>query len=123
MRTYLFIFTLLFCTSCTTGQVSYTDISKQELREVLKKANKIQLIDVRTPSEYEQGAIEGAVLINFWDENFLANITQQLDKDQPVYLYCKVGGRSSKAAKMLVDNGFKKVYSLEGGYTGWTKKE
>jgi len=108
-------------TSCVEGQTTYKDISKQDLTKVLKGDN-IQLVDVRTPREYEQGFIKGAILIDFWSEGFLSKVTQKFDKSKPIYLYCKVGGRSSKAAKILVDNGFKTVYSLDGGYTDWIKE-
>ena len=42
-----------------------------------------------------------------------------LDKTKPIYVYCAVGGRSVKAAKVLQDAGFKAVYNLLGGFNGW----
>lgn len=108
--------------SCSEAQTTFKNISKQELQEVLKKEG-VQLVDVRTPAEFNQGAIDGAVHIDYWGDDFIAKVSKQFDKNKAIYLYCKVGGRSSKAAKLLVDNGFKKVYSLQGGYSGWTQNK
>jgi rhodanese-related sulfurtransferase len=120
MRIFVLTIILMF-TSCAEGQTAYKDISKQDLDKVLKGGH-AQLVDVRTAAEYQQGFIKGAVLIDFWSEGFLSKVTQKFDKNKPIYLYCKVGGRSSKAAKLLADNGFKIVYSLDGGYTDWIKE-
>jgi rhodanese-related sulfurtransferase len=42
-----------------------------------------------------------------------------LDKEIPIYLYCRSGGRSNKAARQLISLGFKEIYDLQGGYLGW----
>jgi len=90
--------------------------------EDLNQANKdIQLIDVRKPDEFASGHIENAVNMNFYDEDFEAQI-KNLDKDKDVYIYCRSGGRSGKAAKQLEELGFTKVYDLEGGILNWEKQ-
>lgn len=81
----------------------------------------IQLIDVRTPKEYEEGHIENATLIDYFSSNFKENLLT-LDKEKPLYLYCKSGGRSGKASKILANMGFKEVYDLKGGYMAWEKQ-
>jgi rhodanese-related sulfurtransferase len=81
----------------------------------------IQLIDVRTPKEYEEGHIENAKLIDYFADNFKENL-QQLDKEKPVYLYCRSGHRSGNSAKILKDLGFKEIYDLKGGYMAWSKQ-
>ena len=73
------------------------------------------LLDVRTPEEFQQGHLDHAVNINWYDTDF-AKQTQNLDKEKPVYVYCKLGGRSAKAAKALDSLGFKNVVDLTGGY-------
>ncbi|VAV83547.1 Rhodanese-like domain protein, partial [hydrothermal vent metagenome] len=72
----------------------------------------IQLIDVRTPKEYKGGHIENATLIDYFADNFKENL-QQLDKDKPVYLYCRSGHRSGNSAKILAEMGFKEIYDLK----------
>ncbi len=78
----------------------------------------VQLIDVRTPGEYEEGYIAYAKNVNFYDVDFLTQL-EKLDKNEPVYLYCKSGGRSGKASRQLLDAGFSVVYDLKGGFSGW----
>ena len=77
------------------------------------------LLDVRTPGEVSQGYIEGAQNINIstWEE-FKAGV-DKLDKTEPVMVYCKVGGRSHKAAVYLVESGFTQVYDIKGGILAW----
>jgi rhodanese-related sulfurtransferase len=81
----------------------------------------IQLIDVRTPKEFEEGHLENATLIDYFSSNFKETLLI-LDKEKPLYLYCKSGGRSGKASKILVELGFKEIYDLKGGYKAWEKQ-
>ncbi|MCO6499413.1 MAG: rhodanese-like domain-containing protein [Vicingus serpentipes] len=78
-----------------------------------------QVLDVRTPEEWSSGIIKGAIKINFYDQDFKSQISK-LDKQKPVYVYCKAGGRSSEAAKQLQAEGFLQVYNLLGGITAWS---
>lgn len=77
-----------------------------------------QLIDVRTPEEFNASHILDAKNINWLSNDFVPNI-EKLDKSQPVFVYCKSGGRSSNAAKKLEELGFKKIYNLQGGLMNW----
>lgn len=78
---------------------------------------KVQVVDVRTPKEYKEGTILNAVNIDFLDEGFLKNM-EQLDKTQPVYIFCQSGKRSAAAATKLQEAGFD-VIELAGGYKAW----
>jgi rhodanese-related sulfurtransferase len=79
------------------------------------------LVDVRTPEEYTDGHIGSALNINWFDEDF-AKQFDAIDKEETIYVYCKKGGRSSKAAQLLDSLGYKKVIDLEGGYDALIKK-
>jgi rhodanese-related sulfurtransferase len=82
-------------------------------------SKKVQLVDVRTPNEYKGGHIKNAVNIDFFNHsNFILSFSK-LDKEQPVYLYCRSGNRSQKAARKLDSLGFKKIFDLKGGYMSW----
>lgn len=76
------------------------------------------LVDVRTPEEFGQGHLEGALNIDWFSPDF-ASRWEQIDKDRPVYLYCKVGGRSGQAAEKLQSMGFRHVVNLTGGYDAY----
>ncbi len=88
-----------------------------QLKELLSKS-KIQLIDVRTPEEVSKGSIKTALIINYFDSDFGVKTSKKLNKDKPVYLFCRTGNRSRKAAKILKEKGFD-VYNVLGGYTKW----
>ncbi len=118
---FIFIVTLfVVITSCdrTKGQINH--ITTTALKGLLKKDKEIQLVDVRTPEEWEAGIIKGAQKIEVTSSTFTNKAMGILQKDKPVYLYCRKGGRSSRAAKILQEKGFE-VYSVEGGYTAWKK--
>lgn len=78
-----------------------------------------QLIDVRTPEEYNEGHIEGAVNIDFYADDFEQQLQQKLDKGKPVLLYCRSGSRSAQSAEQMKALGFKEMYDLKGGFMAW----
>lgn len=80
---------------------------------------KVQLVDVRTAKEFNGGHIKNAVNIDYFKAANFKKSFEKLDKDKPVYLYCRSGARSLKAARRLVDMGFSKIYDLKGGYMRW----
>ncbi|MBD1262239.1 rhodanese-like domain-containing protein [Maribacter polysiphoniae] len=80
---------------------------------------KVQLVDVRTAGEYRTGHIGKAINIDFFQGSDFKSSFEKLDKDKPVYLYCRSGSRSRKAARKVLDMGFEKVYDLQGGYMQW----
>lgn len=88
--------------------------------EKFKTENKVTLLDVRTPKEFQDGHIEGAKNINYFDKTF-KNELAKLDKKTPVYVYCRSGGRSGKAMNIMKEMGFKTVYNLMGGFISWSK--
>ena len=83
--------------------------------EGMKNKN-AQLVDVRTPNEFRQGHYKNAENIDFFDRINFDKKLEKLDKNRPVYLYCRSGMRSNKAAKKLAQMGFQEIYDLSGGY-------
>ncbi len=118
----VFLVTVLMV-SCTNGQNKSTDgaIAKNvNVEEFVGYMEGAQLLDVRTPGEWNEGVIEDATLMNFYEEDFKDRVAK-LDKDKPVAVYCKSGGRSGQAMTMMRDMGFKEVYNLNGGIDAWNK--
>ncbi|MDF1516881.1 MAG: rhodanese-like domain-containing protein [Lutibacter sp.] len=107
--------------SCNTKSQSQSDVIKvltpTEFKE--KSANQT-IIDIRTPEEFSQGHIKGAVNINYFDSNFMDQIAKY-DKNQSIFIYCRSGNRTSAASKKAADFGFKEIYDLEGGILYWMK--
>ncbi len=90
------------------------NLAPQEFVAKIKTTKDAQLLDVRTPQEWQSGKIASSKCMNFNDVDFKQQI-EKLDKNKPVFVYCAAGGRSSKAAPILQAAGFKQVYNLSGG--------
>jgi len=90
-------------------------ISQKEFLNVLKRDTSVQLIDVRTPNEFQAGKISEAINIDFLKPSFEAELLK-LNKSQLTLIYCQSGGRSASALKKMKDLGFSNVRELEGGY-------
>lgn len=108
-------------TTESTNQTSSASVVTLNAQEFASKSTAGTVLDVRTADEIAQGKIEGAVEIDFYSADFLDQVNQ-ISKDQEVYLYCAVGARSEEAARMLIQQGYTKVYHLQGGIQGWTQQ-
>ncbi len=122
---YFVILAVVLVAQACAQTTTTTGTQDEEKATFAKEINVegIQLIDVRTPQEYQAGHIEGAILIDFLSPNFLSEAKAKLDPKKPVYLYCKSGGRSGRAMQLLADQGFVKLTNLIGGYDGWKRQE
>lgn len=110
-----FYFLLIFLIgSFSISKAQTTNLSPQEFIAKIKTTKDTQLLDVRTPQEWEAGKIASSNCINIGDATFKQQI-EKLNKNKPVFVYCAVGGRSSKAALILQQAGFKYIYNLTGG--------
>ncbi len=112
---------MLLLASCTDEKKGEVKIVSPEEMQTLIELEDIQLVDVRTPEEHEEGYIAHSQNIDFNSPTFEEDITK-LDKTKPVVLYCKSGGRSAKCAKKLKEAGFVKIYDLDGGISKWKHK-
>ncbi|SDS04208.1 Rhodanese-related sulfurtransferase [Winogradskyella sediminis] len=109
-----------FSTSCLNRTLNNGEVqlvTAEEMNSILELED-VQLVDVRTPEEHKENHIVNSQNIDFMSPTFDEDILK-LDKDRPVLLYCKSGGRSAKCAKKLKAAGFEKVYDLEGGISKW----
>ena len=121
--TLLSIFLILIACSPSPEVTGAKDgkISIPAFKNKLASVDNPQLIDVRTPEEFEAGTLDGAINIDFRAASFEAEIAK-LDKDRPVFVFCRSGGRSGKSYKKMKNIGFSEVYDMEGGYSAWTKQ-
>ena len=119
-RVVLLLMFFPFIMGCNSEKINpdCLRVEKSVFKLEMKKYSDFQLIDVRTPEEYNNGNIENAENINFYDDNFNEQLSG-LDKSLPTFLYCQAGGRSFKAMEVMCELGFKMVYELEGGYSNW----
>ncbi len=105
-----------------TNTAPFIQISVEEMKQMMAKGGKTQILDVRTPAEVAAGAIEGATVIDIYDPAFMDKV-QSLDKSLPTIVYCKVGGRSAQACTQMSEVGFTQLYNLAGGYDVWKTQQ
>jgi rhodanese-related sulfurtransferase len=79
----------------------------------------VNLIDVRTEMEHMSGHIPNSVNINLMNPQFVSRL-QELDKQQPYYVYCASGNRSRTACSQMKNMGFQEVYNVKMGMMGWS---
>lgn len=118
MKKFLTLITLLFAfvlSGCSQQQDFVSQGNEDFAKTISKKST--QLVDVRTPQEYEAGHIPGALNIDVKSADFDTQAAK-LNKKKPVAVYCKGGRRSKTAAKKLVEMGFT-VYELDKGFDNW----
>ena len=122
MKTHnLFIFMIVVCLMNTCRSLVTTTLESDLFEKTLHQTPDPQLVDVRTPAEYSEGHLPGAILIDVKEPTF-NSLIQQLDRSRPVFVYCRSGKRSLDAASVLEKYKFKVVYNLEGGIIAWKEK-
>jgi molybdopterin/thiamine biosynthesis adenylyltransferase/rhodanese-related sulfurtransferase len=96
-----------------------TEISSVELKQRIDRGDKLTLVDVREPNEYQINRIPGTVLIPLGE---IPRRYAELDKNAEIVVSCKMGGRSAKAADFLRSVGFARVLNHRGGILDWIDK-
>ncbi|MFT5602886.1 MAG: rhodanese-related sulfurtransferase [Flavobacteriales bacterium] len=95
-------------------------VTQETFKKYIADHSDAQIIDIRTPGEFAEGNIAGAVNINYNSGDFTESMNK-LDKTKPILIYCHSGGRSGKALKSLQTMDFGTILELEGGFSNWTK--
>ena len=93
-------------------------LAPAEYMKMLQSDKKAYLLDVRRADEYAAGHLPGAALLDVTDSVAFARGVELLDKEKNIYIYCRSGRRSRKAANILSAKGFK-VTDMQGGYNAW----
>ena len=97
---------------------NFKTVSVTEFAELIKDTANVQLLDVRTNEEYNEGHIQGALQIDFKSADFMDWATMKLSKGKPVAIYCRGGRRSASAAEKLAKEGYELI-NLDGGIMAW----
>ena len=123
----------LFLTSCQTNQVEKV-VTTEEIQQIISSLNNVNqvdsadpnnvLIDVRTPEEYAEGHVPGAINLNVKDDNFGKKVSE-VDSTKNYYIYCRSGVRAKSAEAIMLENNLQKVHTFQDGmltYEGETVK-
>lgn len=107
------------------------EINVKEARERLESGEGYVYLDVRTPEEFAEGHVPGAINVPVAFANpatgrleanpdFVTDVIQVLDKDDKIIVGCRSGGRSAMALEQLIDAGYSGGVNLMGGFHGKT---
>jgi rhodanese-related sulfurtransferase len=122
MRTFFYIFLLLVSTNNLTFDKELRSLLELNtaivsIDEIIDNTASFVFLDAREPNEYAVSHIPGALNIGYnrWDTSLIENI----DKDQPIIVYCSVGYRSEKITKRIEALGYSNVANLYGSIFEW----
>lgn len=104
--TVLMLQNFISCSQINYNQVDYDFFLNFESNKVM--------IDVRSDEEISIKSVDDFIQIDFYKDSFYENLLN-LDKEENIFLICRSGRRSGLAAKFLTENGYSKIYNIEGG--------
>jgi len=114
-----FIMCIFILCMSTAVFAQNNNVVKPDVFQTGIKQSGVQVFDVRTLAEFSSGHLPHAMQADFAREEEFNERIQYLNKEQPVYVYCLSGPRSSAAAKKMREQGFTNVVELEGGLAAW----
>lgn len=117
---------LLVLAGCNSGKqppkklpAGYTTLPAKKIAQLLQQhPQKYTVLDVRTYREFQTGHLKNALNIDWKLKTFRERISR-LDRNKPYIIYCKIGGRSTKAMHVMAELGFTDVTEIKRGTTGW----
>ncbi|MBC75000.1 MAG: hypothetical protein CME64_03215 [Halobacteriovoraceae bacterium] len=113
----LFLFWFVLAMGCNPSGSSKDNVDKRFVKGILK-AGDFEVIDLRTQQEVEDtGVIPGAKVKDYYEGDF-KRFVENLDSEKKYVIYCKSGGRSAKAYKVMVESGLH-VKNYSGGMDEW----
>ena len=99
-----------------------TNLSSERFKALIANDKNGMVIDLRTMEEItSKGFIKGSVRLDYLAKDAEKQV-DKLDKNKTYYIYCASGGRSSDCAEYMEKHGFKRVFTLEKGFSEWLQK-
>lgn len=97
----------------------FKNLNAHEFQEAILGDSSGIILDVRSAAEMKEGKIKGARNMDVTSRNFQEAV-RTLPKERSYYIYCRSGGRSAMACRIMAKEGFKNLYNLSGGLMAWT---
>ena len=95
---------------------NYGDVSVNAAWDLIQNEPEMVILDVRTPTEYEDAHIEGAINIPVEE---IVDRLNELSANDVILVYCRTGNRSGTAVGIMEENGFSKIYHMHEGISTW----
>jgi rhodanese-related sulfurtransferase len=93
-----------------------------DLYEIVRQGRPVELIDVRTPEEYQEVHAELASCVPMDTIDPVAMMRSRKEPNEPLYLICRSGGRSGRVCEQFIEAGFPNVVNVEGGTADWLEQ-
>jgi rhodanese-related sulfurtransferase len=109
----------------SAGQADIQTISPRQFKALLDRHQgdpDVVLLDVRTPKEFEEGHIDGALLVDYYSSDYVKRL-QALDREKTYLIYCRSGNRSGKSLAIFEKLGFRHAYHMDTGVIGWSREK
>lgn len=103
---------------CSSNSAALETVSPDGAATIIAEDSGEVILDIRTPEEFDQGIIDGAINIDFYEPTFSSDL-DALDKDAHYVVYCRSGNRSGQAMGTFADLGFTHVTEIDGGIANW----
>ena len=117
----VFSFEYVATAQSASNVIAVTNLSAVRFKAIIDNDKNGMIIDLRTTDEISKGFIKGSVQLDFLAKDAEKQI-DKLEKNKVYYVYCESGGRSLDAAEYMTKHNFKRVYTLEKGFSDWVKK-
>lgn len=108
----------LIVAACSSSDAVLETVAPETAAETIASNPETVVLDIRTPEEFGEGIIEGAINIDFYAPDFAAQLAQ-LDRDASYVVYCRSGNRSGEAMATFADLDFQQVSEIGGGIVNW----
>ncbi len=106
-----------------TLPAEYKTLSPDEAQKLILNEKTLTILDVRTEAEYGPSRIPEAQPYDYLRTQETTERLAKLDRAKPYVLYCAIGGRAELVAQIMAQQGFQKVYLLEGGFNAWVAQK
>lgn len=119
---------ILLCSACVcmaaADMAGVQTISPSHFKALLDRHQgdpDVVLLDVRTPKEFEDGHIQGALLLDYHSSDYVERL-KALDREKTYLIYCRSGNRSGKSLAIFEKLGFRRAYHMDAGVIGWSRE-
>jgi len=109
---------LLLSSFASINAQTKTEVNSKQASVLLQKDSKLIVLDVRTPEEFKEGHIKGAINIDIRQEDAFSKI-DKLNRNAKYLVYCRTNHRSGMAVDHMMQSGFRNVTQMMDGFPGW----
>ncbi|MDD2798359.1 MAG: rhodanese-like domain-containing protein [Bacteroidales bacterium] len=118
LKYWLPAFVLMLTSFATIDAQNKKEVVSSDVVTMLQKDKKLVVLDVRSPEEFSEGHIKGALNIDIRQSDATAKI-DKLDKNAKYIVHCRTNHRSSMAVSYMMQKGFKTIFQMMDGFSGW----